>query len=545
MTNRRIGRPDLALPAGGNAMPFPSSFSVIRHRAIGSDPQTTVSTSGHRQHVVALVAAVVFLSSLTFYVLCLFPGLGGQLNSGDSAKFQVLGHTPIMVHGPGYPLVLMLGTVLRALALPLPEWWTLTVAMAAIPGAWANTIAFLLVHRLTRSVAFGAAAALLLGGAGLMAVQSTEAEVYALNIAFILTTASLLCLFVETRKLSYFLAACAVYAISFGNHLMMIMLVPVFLWITIANYRMILRPLPIALVALFVLVGASQYLFVAYTAYSPNTAYSEYMPLPPTVPELIEYILGTYFSELYGSGLSTINSLTALVNTVRSAHPWISLPLILAGALLFAAGWRRRDSAWLGLAILFGTALCFSGFALWYGAYDIEAFHLPVVGSSIVAATATLGWWLRGHRRLQTIVAALLITVGLARAGQTFVLLHEREPIFDGMKEAIEAMIAQSPVERPIFAMSYGVRMATLYHTLRGDLPDDPIYRVHWRAIGEIKDQDSVGGVVVPADGYQFIRWIQHHRSDLDCRTEKLDLPDENRWPAYAFECHSTTREPR
>jgi hypothetical protein len=45
--------------------------------------------------------------------------LGGVLNTGDSAKFQTLGHTSILVHRPGHPSVLMLGTLVRALDLPV------------------------------------------------------------------------------------------------------------------------------------------------------------------------------------------------------------------------------------------------------------------------------------------------------------------------------------------------------------------------------------------------------------------------------------------
>lgn len=488
-------------------------------------------------HGVVLTAAAVFLGSAVYYGLCLFPGLGGELNAGDSAKFQILGHTPILLHGPGYPLVQALGALLRTLALPVPEWWAMAFALSALPGSLANALAYVIVQRLTRNAVVGLAGALLLGSAGLMAVQATEAEVYALALAFILSVVLLLLLFVQTRRLGFFLAACAVYALSFGNHLMMIMLLPMFVLLTFAYRRMILRPRPVAAILLFVFLGASQYLYLAHLAYSPETAYSEYMPLPPEPAELVRYILGTYFSDMYGSGLASTQTLEALVSTLTTAHPWISLPMMATGFLLFVAGWRYRDAGWFGLAAVFGATFCFVPFMLWYGAYDIRAFHLPVLGTAMVATVAAIGWWLRRHPAVCAVAAVLLLATGVVRAGHTAMLLGDREPLFTGLQPAIREIIAQSPVERPLVAMAYGVRMATLYYYLKGEVPQSPVYRTWWRAVPEIGDQREIGGIVVPTDGYQFVRWVEHQRPDMSCRTEKIAQSAGTRWPAYSFRC--------
>lgn len=497
-----------------------------------------------RIYPLVLAATAVFLASLVYYGVCLFPGLGGEINAGDSAKFQILGHTSIMVHGPGYPLVLLLGAGLRALDLPVPAWWALAFTLSAVPAALANALALLIVQRLTRSIVFGFAAALLLGSAGLVAIQATEAEVYALTLAFVLATIYLLVLFVETERLGFLLAASAVYALSFGNHLMMIMFLPVFLWLAVLHRRAVLRPHPVAMILAFILLGASQYLYLAHVAYDPKTAYSEYMPLPPAPAALIRYILGTYLTDLYESGVPTLRGLEAMVRTLRSAHPWLSMPLIAGGILLFLAAWKRRDEGWRGLAMLYGGALSFLPFTLAYGAPDIEAFHLPVLGPLLLAAVATPGWWLRRHAAVGNAVALLLVVVGLARAAQTAEVLSAREPLFDGLKPVIRMMVAQSPVAMPIVAMAYDLRMVALYHELRGELPAPAIYRLHWRAVAEVRDQHRVGGIVVATEGYQFVRWIEYRRPDMRCSTRKLDLPEGTRWPAYAFECRSGPTNP-
>lgn len=462
------------------------------------------------------------------------------MNGGDSAKFQTLAHSQIMVHGPGYPLVLFLGAVLRALDLPVEPWRAMTFALAAVPGAVANTMAFLIVERATRSIAFGVAAAVLLGSASLMAVQATEAEVYPLALAFILATVFLLVLFVETGRRGYFLAACAVYAISFGNHLMMIMLVPLFLWVIAAHWRLLLRPRMVALVFLIFLIGACQYLYLAYIAFDPATEYSEYLPLPPAPVELLGYIAGTYFSGLYGSGLASTHTSETLLITLRSAHPWVSMSLIVVGVGLFAAGWRHRDAGWFALAIVLGAALSFLPFMLWYGAYDIQAFHLPVLGPLLIGAVAACGWWLGRWKMLQHAAALLLIVFGIWRAGIVADRLMEREPIFTNLPEAVEALVSQAPVDAPLVSMSYNLRMAVLYHELLGDLPEAR-YRVPWRVDSTVVESQPVSGIVVPTDGDQLLRWIEHRHPHLACRSQPLEQASSTPWPAYWFQCDVVT----
>ncbi|SMH53306.1 DUF2723 domain-containing protein [Maritimibacter sp. HL-12] len=497
----------------------------------------SLQAAGARSGLLRLYLALgLFAFWAVYYYWCLFPGLGGVMNAGDTAKFQTLGHSQILVHGPGYPLVLFLGAVLRALDLPVEPWRAMTFAMAAIPGAVANTMAFLIVARVSRSLLFGIAGSLLLGSAGLMAVQSTEAEVYPLALAFALSVTFLLILFLETRREGYFLAACAVYALSFGNHLMMIMLLPLFLLVTAMHWRRLLRPWIAATVLLFAVLGASQYLYLAYMTHHPDTAYSEYLPLPPTVTELIQYISGTYFSSLYGSGLRSTYSSETLLVTLRSAHPWISAPLIVAGLVLFAAGWRRRDAGWIGVATVFAVALSFVPFVIWYGAYDIQAFHLPVLGPLLVAAVAGLGWWSGRWRMLQRAAAVLLIALAVWRAAIMADGLTARQPVFSDLPETLEALVAQAPIENPLVSMTYNLRMATLYHELRGETPQAR-YRVPWRAEETAVEQDNVGGIVVPTDGEQLLRWIEHRHPDLACRSWALDQPEGTPWPAYAFLC--------
>lgn len=493
------------------------------------------------------LVVAIFLFWLTYYASLLFPGLGGILNAGDSAKFQTLGHTSILIHGPGYPFVLMIGTIVRALDLPIEPWRVMTIALASLPGALANSMAFLIVGRLTRSVLFGLSAAFLLGSAGLMAVQSTEAEVYPLALAFILSTVFALILFVETKRPSYFILACAIYALSFGNHLMMVMLAPVGLTVMATHHRILLRPRILLAVLALLVVGASQYLYLAWVTHAPSTAYSEYLPLPPTTSELIDYIAGTYFGDLYGAGLQSLQTASVLFGTLSRAHPMMSLPIIILGVLAFVTGWRRRDTTYMGLALVLGTALTFLPFMIWYGAYDIQAFHLPVLGPLLIGAVAAIGWWLAGWPKLQLWLGAILLAFGVLRAGEMAVYLSKRAPPYADLVETLEVVMAQAPVDTPVVSMSYELRMATLYHELLGDVPEPAIYRVTWRteeAISDRKPTDPVGGIVIPTDGEQMLRWIEHRNPNLSCRTLPIEQPAPVIWPAYGFICDPKNTSP-
>src|SRR5687768_12095366 len=53
----------------------------------------------------------VLLAITVLYVTTLFPGVGGRINGGDSAKFQFIGLIGGIGHPPGSPLYMMLNAL--------------------------------------------------------------------------------------------------------------------------------------------------------------------------------------------------------------------------------------------------------------------------------------------------------------------------------------------------------------------------------------------------------------------------------------------------
>ncbi|HZD25770.1 MAG TPA: DUF2723 domain-containing protein [Alphaproteobacteria bacterium] len=503
---------------------------------------------GHRlrQHRKTLIAIGLFLGFAVYYAIGLYPGIGGTINAGDSAKFQVLGLAQIMVHGPGYPLVLMIGAALRNLQLPIAPWWQVAFVLSALPAAFANAMSFLIAERATGSLRFGVAAALIVGSAHLMAIQATEAEVYALNIAFVLTVIYLLTLFVDTERIGFFVAASAVYAISFGDHLMMVMLLPLFLVLTAFYHRLILRPQPVLAILAFILLGASQYLYLAAVAGDPATRYSEYMPLRPSLGEFLRYILGFYFVKSYGSGLDSWRTLEALGRTFQAAHPWIWAPLLGAGLLAFAAGGRKApDPAWRRVALLHAGALCFLPFVLWYGVWDIRAFHLPVLALALLAAVASLGWALATRPAALRALGLLLVLVGAVRLAQTGWNLVDRQPALAGLVPAVKAVLAEQPQipgSHPVLALDYDLRMAVMYHVFAGDLPRGPEYRLSWHVPDNVTVRPAIAGSLIGGRAKEFVRKVRERNPAMACRVSPLAVPDLHHRKAYGFRCDTRPR---
>jgi hypothetical protein len=130
----------------------------------------------------------------------------------------------------------------------------------------------------------------------------------------------------------------------------------------------------------------------------------------------------------------------------------------------------------------------------------------------------------------------MLIALGIWRAIIVAEGLAARQPIFTNLPEVIRALVTQAPVENPLVSMTYGLRMATLYHELLGELPEAR-YRVPWRAEAAAVEHQPVGGIVVPSDGEQLLHWIEYRHPHLACRSWPLEQAEGTGWPAYGFLC--------
>jgi hypothetical protein len=194
---------------------------------------------------------------------------------GDTAKFQFIGKVLGIPHAPGYPNYILL----NHLFVSIFPFGTLAFK-ANLLSAIYTVIASIFIYKLFRLlqinpwIAASITLALCLGKT--IWIYSVIAEVYTLNLLY---TALVVFLFAKwhlTKQDRFFYLACFFYAISFGNHLIMITLLPGIIYlVAITDKKTFLSPKKIAFCAFCILLGAGQYYYLIWRTLDPNSVYLE------------------------------------------------------------------------------------------------------------------------------------------------------------------------------------------------------------------------------------------------------------------------------
>jgi hypothetical protein len=204
-----------------------------------------------------LAALLVACAAFALYRATLLPGV----DFGDTGSMQTTVGSPLITPRDGYPLYFAVGAAFLQATRAEPAY-ALNLA-SAVTGATACGVAVLVATELSGSILAAVAAALLFAGSYTFWSQAIIAEVYALHM-FIVALTMLLLLRWEHRPTFRRLAAFfAIYALGFGNHLSMILLLPAFaaflLLVEPRGWRALLAPRVIATAAALAALGALQY----------------------------------------------------------------------------------------------------------------------------------------------------------------------------------------------------------------------------------------------------------------------------------------------
>ncbi len=215
-----------------------------------------------------LAATAAWLAPLAVYTLTLLPGTG---YSGDTAKFQYLGKVLGTAHPTGYPGYILLNGLFTWLMPFGSQAWQANF-MSAVTAAATCAVLYRTLRLLRIRTLVALSAATTFGFTYLFWSQAVVAEVYALNALFTAVVIHLLVKWDLLRERRLLLAAALVYAISFGNHLSMISLLPgiaAFVWIVDRGLYRDLRL--IRTVALFALLGIAQYGYLFWRSLDPGS----------------------------------------------------------------------------------------------------------------------------------------------------------------------------------------------------------------------------------------------------------------------------------
>jgi hypothetical protein len=347
--------------------------------------------------VACLVATLAFWA----YTRTLVPGV----EPGDSAGFQSTVLWPERSARQAYPLYYALARpAVGAMAAANPARGL--NLFSAIWGAVAVGLLAGLTSTLTRSLAAGAAGALLLAFSYTFWSQAIIAEVYTLHLALMSA-----CLFAIHRYVAQpgegrLLLFCAIYAVSFGNHLSMILLAPAFAWAVVRatpDRTVLLRPRTVASVVVIVAGASLQYLPSLVAVWTSPDAPAD------TAGKLEAFWFDVTMADWRQTMVAGVEAaqvrdrLAMWWFDVRQQFGIAGMGLAVAGAIIFF----RRSRLW---AIALGLAwIVTSVFALTYNVGDTHVFFLPAHFVMAICAGAAVAW----PRRLVATVAAVLV-VGYA-----------------------------------------------------------------------------------------------------------------------------------
>jgi MFS family permease len=316
----------------------------------------------------AAAAILVALVALALYRSTLLP----DFDLGDSPSFQVMAGEAVITPRDGYPLYYAIGRLFTPFGASRAHAMNLA---SAVQAAVACGVIVLVAAELSGSLLAAIAAALLFAGSYTFWSQAVIAEVYALHILLVALTLLLLLRWSRrpTRgRLAWFFAA---YAISFGNHLSMILLAPAYavflLAVAPAGWRSLLAPRIVGMALALAVLGALPYLWNFRALW-----------LAPTPPNGLADALGIFwFDVTKADWRDTMVLAVPPVMAVERVRMYgfdvvqqfgrIAPLVALAGAVhMIRTDWRR---AILVIGIFGVTVL----FALGYNVGDAHVFLLP------------------------------------------------------------------------------------------------------------------------------------------------------------------------
>jgi hypothetical protein len=337
----------------------------------------------------APLAGAIALIGLA-YAVTLYPGVGGRINPGDSAKFQFIGAVLGVPHEPGYPQYVVLTNLWTRL--PLPLELALKVNLFSLACSIAAAVLFLSTSfSLTRRALGACLAVLAVFATRVIWTISTEAEVYALHLMYVALFVFLGERWYRTRKAAYLGLLLLVYALSFGNHTSMIALLPAFAaLILLAEPRVFVAPKWIAVAAVALIIGLSQYGFLLWRANS-DTPYLEAMPRGATFSDLPRAMFASRFTGdfFFAGGLEHL-AFERMGDLLAEANKQFLLPALVLAAVGMVAMWRTNRA----MAIFVGVALMGqAGLVMAYEIPDWRVYCAPI-------------WLLLGYFLAQGVVAA-------------------------------------------------------------------------------------------------------------------------------------------
>ncbi|MBA3303565.1 MAG: DUF2723 domain-containing protein [Acidimicrobiia bacterium] len=287
------------------------------------------NTAGGRRRLAT--AGVVLVLGLV-YGQTLLPGTGF---SGDTAKFQFIGRVVGTPHNTGYPTYVLLNAAFVRL-MPVGSLAWRANLLSAVFAVAACTLLCLLLQRVGTPPLVAGVSSIVLGLTYTFWSQAVVAEVYTLHLLLMAAVATLLVGWERERREGWLFAAAAMTALSLGNHVMTVLLLPGIVYFVVrVGGRAVFTRRTLAILALILVAGLGQYGFVVWRSHrlSPEVYVQS---SARTAGELVDVLRGAEFRDAQAP--FSLRELT-----------------LVRGPLLW--GYARREWSWLLAVAALGVAL--------------------------------------------------------------------------------------------------------------------------------------------------------------------------------------------
>lgn len=294
--------------------------------------------------------ALSFFLPLSAYVATLLPTVGGF---GDTGKFQFTGKSLSIPHPSGFPVYLWITHL--ASYLPIGDLAYRTNLVSALCGALAAYFLFCILRRIPLSPAIALGASLAFAFSSTFWSVSLIAEAYSLNALFVAAVISLLWKWREGGSRWCLEAACVLYGLSLGNHLVVTVVFPAAVcWIIMARRKFVSEDRYAARAALFLSAAIVPYLWL-YLRFGQATVYKEVQV--GSLGEFVGFVFGNSFAAQrfpFTLGEFLRNAVPMYGSLLRSQYGVAGMAVGLAG---FVRLWRRARDKAIFLSIVFACDL--------------------------------------------------------------------------------------------------------------------------------------------------------------------------------------------
>jgi hypothetical protein len=355
--------------------------------------------------------AAVMATTLAVYLRSLLPGIG---YSGDVAKWQYMSETGGIPHATGYPLwVAMIQAWGDIVPWGTPAWKT--NLLSAVLGVVAVGVLFRLLRVLGVRRTVAAATALTFAVTPTFWSQASIAEVYTLHILFMASITLCLARWRLGASNRWLLAGMAIFALALGHHMMIVLMLPGMAWLVWSDRQRGVTLGNAAWVALFGVLGVSQYLYLLYM-----NDVGGYVEVPThDLAGLWDLVRGGEFKdEMWGFSLyQYLESRLPLLGTVVGAE-YLFLQAPMAYGIW--AGLRAERTLRDVTILVFLVGAMSTIFATNYDVPDIGVFFIPLLfvlavflGLGLERAVAWAHRHYPDHQRLVWGMAAALVMLPL------------------------------------------------------------------------------------------------------------------------------------